>query len=147
MFASFAWYDRDSSLWKTSQRFLFEGWDAFSEIWPRAGMTRNGIVFQRAPLAPLTDATAFGLLPTPQAVDGLGSELSEVVLVGEGLSISKRSQQKASWFANKKRSASGGALSPSWVEWLMGFPIGWTDCAVSETQLCRKSSSGSDIEF
>jgi hypothetical protein len=23
----------------------------------------------------------------------------------------------------------GGSLSPLWVEWLMGWPIGWTDCA------------------
>ncbi len=23
--------------------------------------------------------------------------------------------------------AIGGALNPQWVEWLMGFPIGWTD--------------------
>lgn len=21
----------------------------------------------------------------------------------------------------------GGQLNPTWVEWLMGFPIGWTD--------------------
>jgi hypothetical protein len=28
----------------------------------------------------------------------------------------------------------GGQLNPTWVEWLMGFPIGWTDCEVSETQ-------------
>jgi len=25
----------------------------------------------------------------------------------------------------------GGALNPTWVEWLMGWPLGWTDCAVS----------------
>lgn len=25
----------------------------------------------------------------------------------------------------------GGTLNPNWVEWLMGWPIGWTDCAVS----------------
>lgn len=24
--------------------------------------------------------------------------------------------------------AVGGSLNPEWVEWLMGFPIGWTDC-------------------
>ena len=23
----------------------------------------------------------------------------------------------------------GGALNPTWVEWLMGFPLGWTACA------------------
>jgi hypothetical protein len=22
----------------------------------------------------------------------------------------------------------GGSLNPTWVEWLMGFPLGWTDC-------------------
>ena len=28
----------------------------------------------------------------------------------------------------------GGKLNPDWVEWLMGFPPGWTDLSVSETQ-------------
>ena len=27
-----------------------------------------------------------------------------------------------------------GRLNPDWVEMLMGFPVGWTDCAPSETQ-------------
>jgi len=26
-----------------------------------------------------------------------------------------------------------GQLSPTWVEWLMGFPLGWTDLEPSET--------------
>ncbi len=25
-------------------------------------------------------------------------------------------------------SAIGGQLNPEWVEWLMGYPAGWTDC-------------------
>lgn len=35
----------------------------------------------------------------------------------------------------KKRNPSvvGGHLNPTWVEWLMGFPIGWTDLEPSET--------------
>lgn len=28
----------------------------------------------------------------------------------------------------------GGQLNPMWVEWLMGFPLGWTDLSASETQ-------------
>jgi hypothetical protein len=28
----------------------------------------------------------------------------------------------------------GGQLNPMWVEWLMGFPLGWTDLEDSETQ-------------
>ena len=33
-----------------------------------------------------------------------------------------------------------GQLNPTWVEWLMGFPTGWTDCEASETPASRKSS-------
>ena len=35
----------------------------------------------------------------------------------------------------------GGQLNPTWVEWLMGFPLGWTDLEDSETQSSPKSSS------
>ena len=27
----------------------------------------------------------------------------------------------------------GGQLNPQWVEWLMGWPIGWTACTELET--------------
>lgn len=39
-----------------------------------------------------------------------------------------------------------GQLNPTWVEWLMGFPLGWTDCDASETPSCHKSQSGSEGE-
>ena len=32
----------------------------------------------------------------------------------------------------------GGQLNPTWVEWLMGWPIGWTDCAASATARFRR---------
>jgi hypothetical protein len=32
----------------------------------------------------------------------------------------------------------GGKLNPTWVEWLMGFPTGWTDLEDSETQSCHR---------
>ena len=34
---------------------------------------------------------------------------------------------------NEEKSESSGALNPTWVEWLMGFPLGWTDLNASET--------------
>lgn len=43
------------------------------------------------------------------------------------------------------RNSGSGTLNPTWVEWLMGFPIGWTDCGGSATpssRKYRKSSAG-----
>jgi hypothetical protein len=37
----------------------------------------------------------------------------------------------------------GGALNPAWVEWLMGYPLGWTVCEGWVTRSSRKSQSGS----
>lgn len=39
-----------------------------------------------------------------------------------------------------------GQLHPCWVEWLMGFPIGWTVLDASETPSFRRSSRGSQVE-
>jgi hypothetical protein len=32
----------------------------------------------------------------------------------------------------------GGSLNPTWVEWLMGWPLGWTDCDASATDKFRQ---------
>ena len=36
-----------------------------------------------------------------------------------------------------------GALNPTWVEWLMGYPLEWTACAAWATRSSRRSRSGS----
>ena len=65
----FAWFDRNTRCWKTWQRSLETEWELFSETWPRAGVVdgSSGIAYRRKPSAPLTNETAFGLLPTPTA--------------------------------------------------------------------------------
>lgn len=37
----------------------------------------------------------------------------------------------------------GGSLNPRWVEWLMGYPLGWTALKDSETPSCRRSPTKS----
>ncbi len=41
------------------------------------------------------------------------------------------------------RTAVNGALNPTWVEWLMGYPLGWTVCEGWETRSSRRLPSGS----
>jgi len=48
--------------------------------------------------------------------------------------------------AEREPEAIGGQLNPMWVEWFMGFPLGWTDLEDSETPSSRRSLSGSDGE-
>lgn len=38
-----------------------------------------------------------------------------------------------------------GTLNPTWVEWLMGFPLGWTDCEPSETPSSPRSPRSSAV--
>ena len=45
----------------------------------------------------------------------------------------KKLEQAGQITAEERQSMSagnGGQLNPMWVEWLMGFPIGWTDLNV-----------------
>jgi len=39
-----------------------------------------------------------------------------------------------------------GSLNPVWVEWLMGYPAGWTDCGVSATRSSHKSRPSSSVK-
>jgi hypothetical protein len=73
---SFAKYDRNSSLWKTSQTCLLaqangqgDGLAEFSATWPNAGTMLSGRTFQRQPWALRTLESASGLLPTPRKND------------------------------------------------------------------------------
>jgi hypothetical protein len=53
---------------------------------------------------------ALGSWPTPTAADARGGPGSSGRLGGQNL-----------------RTAAGGSLAPEFVEWMMGFPLGWTE--------------------
>ena len=124
MRASLASYDPLTSSWKTSQRSFLEGWETFSETWPRSGMMRSGIAFQRPPLAPSITGTGFGspLIPTPTACDHKGSGR---LRLERGANNNLRD-----WFKIKFN-----FLYPpvACVAYLMGFPTGWASLKPTAT--------------
>lgn len=112
---SFAWYDPDTSLWRTWQRCLTGGWMKYLGRWPKAGMMRNGHVSRLPLLEHLTSEIEFSSYPTPCASDSRGIK-----------------KQPTPEYPCLRSLAAPGALNPQLSEWLMGFPPGWTDLEHSE---------------
>jgi hypothetical protein len=158
--ASFASFDRATSSWRTSQRCLPLSAEAassssppplaeFWETWPRSGMTRSGRAFELPTLAPRTDETECGSWPTPHGMgsDGHGNELSMLVQTVEGVTGRRGADYNR---ANRRDGGGrdlvtdvGGQLNPTWVEWLMGYPLGWTALEPSEMPSSRRSRKSS----
>ena len=64
--------------------------------------------------------------PTPRAQDAKHGAATEWELNTDhaGTRDSLRVQVEH----RKTEVEAGGSLNPAWVEWLMGYPSGWTDC-------------------
>ena len=157
--ASFAKWDQESLCWKTSQRCLLEEWETFSGRWPRSGTMRNGIAYRQRPLVPRISGTGFSYWPTPTSLsppkngyNGAGNSCGLVAIMDKikkgfiptprATDGTKGSRTAAGAAKELERGKNidlgvligGGSLNPMWVEWLMGFPSGWTDLEDSATQ-------------
>jgi hypothetical protein len=71
--------------------------------------------------------TAVQLWPTPAARDGFPRGYTapcsaKRLAAGHSVQLPERMSMQER-----------GPLNPTWVEWLMGFPLGWTDLEPSET--------------
>jgi DNA (cytosine-5)-methyltransferase 1 len=99
--------------------------------------------FQLVPSTPRTDGTESSLWLTPNVPNG--GRVNPPEAVARLLPTPRRSVQdmgtmEMSRFSGTERKAgkpeahydpaNGGQLNPTWVEWLMGFPLGWTDLEV-----------------
>ncbi len=108
-------YDPDMSLWKTCQDFGLQlVVPKLSLILPRSAMTVNGTVFLLPPSERPTIEKGSSFWPTPTARDHKDS--------GPNVNYEKIKAK------SRLPGVIGGSPNPEWIEWLMGFPIGWTDC-------------------
>lgn len=119
---SFANYDPDTSSWRTSQACLLTGWEEFLETWPTSGTMRNGRCYRRQMSAHRTSGKGSSLWPTPR-----GSEGGVGMVGGTGHWEMLQAKTDSKEEALAMGAGNGGKLNPTWVEWLMGFPDGWTD--------------------
>jgi hypothetical protein len=145
---SFANYDQDTCLWRTFQLSLHEGLTPFLGRWPRSGTMRNGTVYRLPTLAPRISGIGSLLWRTPTVEDAQDRDFARNNRGEPKLSAQARHGRDARWptptvstggpernkaagngsgTGIKLSTAVGGQLSPMWVEWLMGFPLGWTD--------------------
>ena len=147
--SAFASYDHDTASWRTSQACLFTTTlSEYSGTWPKAGMTCAGRAYPLPPVGLRISAIDSGSSPrlptprlwqTPVSDDAVNRKKGKINSRGEP----KLSAQVLRWPTptatersgiNPKTGkgaglskAAGGALNPTWVAWLMGWPLGWTD--------------------
>ena len=60
------------------------------------------------------------LWPTPRASDG-----SKGIRTPEG--AARVRERRRHYGLDLQTAVGSGQLNPEWVEWLMGYPIGWTE--------------------
>ncbi len=118
-------YDQDTSLLKTHHCLWEEVLQVYSVILPAWGMMQNGVFLERMILVDSMSGKGVGYWPTPLKTEGPGSQqmkLTDAVAVAEGY--------KPRYFqlnGMEGREIFTGKVNPEWAEWLMGWPMGWTD--------------------
>lgn len=137
----------ESSAWNSTISFL---------TWKASATPRGRLLFRLVPSMPDTDATEFGLWPTPHAncntgagSHGTGADNIQTAvkmwptptahLHKETNAPSERARNEPSLVSVVSGGTKAtGSLNPAWVEWLMGYPIGHTACEGWVTRLSHK---------
>lgn len=125
-------YCRTMSSWRTHRCLWVEDLLWSSVSLPKWGMTRSGVLFRHRiwerPISEIASGSLRGEVkekssrswPTPVASMAKGS--SPRALIRK--SGADRSNDRLD---HAVMALHGGPLNPTWVEWLMGWPSGWTD--------------------
>jgi hypothetical protein len=150
-------YDPATSSWKTPQCSLLGDYTEFSETWPRWGSMQDGVSYQRQTLVPPTKETGSGSWPTPRSCSAMAATITPEsawaenrfpnleTVVGRRLWPTPNAGNEnwggtmqewggsKNWVRKEMPEFASGQLNPTWVEWLMGWPLGWTDLKPLET--------------
>lgn len=121
---SLARYDRDTHSLKTHQTLLFEDSTEFCAILPEWGTMLDGVCFPLAPLVHHTHEKECFCWPTPRA-GRPGSRPN-----GKGGKVLQEEVQIAAGMRERGQKLDGQKLSPlnpTWCDWLMGWPLDWSD--------------------
>ena len=144
--ASFAYFDRSTWSLRTSQHLLFEDLKLFSAALPPAGSMRSGRLFRQKSWARRTSENEFSLWPTPQASDAKRMRFSR------DAHLKQQARNRRLGFGAGPAGLNvvahcqiefDGYPTAEFVEWLMGFPVTWTDTRDLATPSSRKLASGS----
>lgn len=155
---SLARFDHVSRSWKTPQCSLLEGLDTFSGTWPRWGIMRDGVCSELTKPGLHIDETESGFWPTPNASEAKSDTINVQNRIIKGKQImlchavrmfptptahnavekcfpaeANRKTPTLAWQARGGDETQPRTLNPEWVEWLMGWPLGWTGCDVLAT--------------
>jgi len=120
---SFVKYDPDSSLWRTHQCSLLGGLDVFSETWPQWGLMRDGECWEQQTLAQTIKGTVSGSWGTPTA----SQDFKPIRKLTPSESTGKHGTILVGSIGKEQPHLIGRYLKPLVTEYLMGWPIGWTD--------------------
>jgi len=153
---SLARYDRDSHTLKTAQHSLLEDSTLCCVTLPRSGSMRNGAVYQREKLAHRMSVIGCGYSQKESihttTVCGNHNRKGASKTSGDGLATYVRKYPTPTAHNAKETNApsesmrntptlgsiAGGPMNPTFPEWLMGWPIGWTDLKQLETARFRE---------
>lgn len=138
---------RDIALSKTAPSLSASGLSVSSQTLPKWGMFQNGELSVLDTLLTPIKETESGYWPTPNCMDALPLRSREALI--KQFTTTRKGRTKpanlreavhpACYPANLnnagmyEQAKSGGQLNPNWEEWLMGWPIGWTELSALET--------------
>jgi hypothetical protein len=121
---SFAEYDHDSRCWRTYQACLLTNTrEKYSGTRPKAGMTVSGAAYPLRKQEHRISEIGGGLWPTPAARDYRSQHADR----SESFLSRQKHPRGVNLVEELQRRGFLGRLNPMWVEWLMGWPLGWTD--------------------